>query len=235
MILKNTILSFLICLIAIYFCAEFLYDPKYVIYIKPFFIPLLLIFSFLDQKNLLPIKFYIFTLFFYLGEIMFLISDAIKMYLSLGLLFYFLSYLALINLVNPLTKTYNFKNALKGYTLFVVLLNCFFLGIILYLILESENDYLVIFIVILNAISAILLTISTVYYFSKNYNINSFYYFVGCFSILISDIFAALVKYYINDFNLNFMDRILHILGFFSIYIFVTKTQAKVIVLANET
>jgi hypothetical protein len=235
MFLKNIILSFLICLIAIYFCADFLYDPKYVLYIKPFFIPLLLAYSFIDLKKALPIKFYLFSLFFYLGEMMFLISDVIKIYLSLGLFFYFLSYLALINIVNPLTEKYNFKNTLKGYTLFVVIINCIFLGIVLYLILESEKDYLVICLIILNTISAILLTISTVYYLSKNYNLNSFYYFAGCFCILVSDIFAALIKYYINDFSLNLMDRFLHLLGFFSVYFYVIQVNRKGLFIENES
>ncbi len=60
MILKNTIFIFLICIIAIYFCAEFLFEAKYVIYIKPLFTSLLLIYVFLDKKKALSNNFYIF-------------------------------------------------------------------------------------------------------------------------------------------------------------------------------
>ena len=172
---------------------------------------------------------------FSLSKIMFLISDEVQIYSFLGLLFNILIYLALINLVNPLIKKYNFKNVLKGYTLLVMILNYVFLGIISFFILESENNQKIIFIVIINLISAILLIISTVYYFSKNYNLNSFFYFLGCFSILISDNFAALVKYYINDFSLNFMSRFLHLLGYFSVYLFITNVLLKKEMITNET
>ncbi len=121
--LKIILLGFSICFLAIYFCADFLYNPKYVIYIKPFIIPLFLCYGHFENKKPLTIKFYLFALLFYIGDIIFLISDTIMIYLCSGLFFYFLSYLALVNLINPLSGKYKLKNIFGGYTLFIIILN----------------------------------------------------------------------------------------------------------------
>ncbi len=223
--LKKIILGLLISLITVYFCADFLYDPKYVVFLKPLFIPLFLVYAVLQNEKRLPIKFYLFAMFFYLGEMTLLISDVINFYLISGLIFYLLEYFSLINLVAPLSRKYDFKNAFKGYSLFVILLNCLFLGMILYLILEPVKNNFIQFIIVLNAISAILLTISAVFYLGKKYSKKALYYFSGCFAIIISDVFAALVKYYIQDFSLNFLDRVLHLTGFLLIYLFVIQND----------
>uniref|UniRef100_UPI00374D0B1F hypothetical protein n=1 Tax=Flavobacterium sp. TaxID=239 RepID=UPI00374D0B1F len=65
---KNLFLGILSAVLIIYFSASFLYDPKYVFFVKPLIIPFFLLFIYLENKYQLSKKYLFFVLFFYLGE-----------------------------------------------------------------------------------------------------------------------------------------------------------------------
>lgn len=59
-------------------------------------------------------------------------------------------------------------------------------------------------------------------YLSKNTSKKSKLYFFGVMTIIISDTLLALVAYKVDSFELNQVQRVLHYLGFFLIYWFVS-------------
>ena len=217
---KNLFLGLFITTLTIYFGAAFFYDPKFVLYIKPLIIPFFFLFSIFHKKINFSLEYLIFVLFFYLGENCILFMEKIPDLFKMGLIFYLGSYMFLIWMSLPYLKKLNFRNVLKGYTVLVVLLNGCFLILIMYIVTKSLNNNLLNCIVLLNAVSAIILSICSVLYLSTQFNQKSVFYFFGAFSIILSDVFSALVTYYLQDFKLNFIERFLHFAGFVLIYLF---------------
>jgi len=222
--MKNTILVLLCFLIAVYFSSSYLYDSKWIVCIKPIIIPLFVCYAYIENKRIFSYKYILFVLFFYCSETLMVFSVTHEILVRYSLVFSFFTYLSLINIVFEVVKNSNFQKIIKGYNLFVVLLNAFFLVLVV-LILISTLDKYTNYVVVLNAFSAILLAITAIIYLSALNSKKSIIYFFGAFAIILSDIFAALVFYYLEDEILNLADRILHFVGFFMIYLFVLENK----------
>ncbi len=224
LLLKNTVFVLLCFLVALYFSASYLYDSKWVVCIKPLIIPLFLLFAFLRNKEIFTRKYIFFVLFFYSSETLMVFSTAHTALVKYALVFSFFTYLSLINIVFDVVKNSNFKKIIKGYNLFVVLLNIFFLVLVVLILISTLDEYTN-YIVILNAFSAILLAIAAIIFLSTLNSKKAILYFFGAFTIILSDILSALVFYYLEDTFLNFADRILHFLGFYLIYLFAVENK----------
>jgi hypothetical protein len=212
-------------LLLLYFGASFLYDPKYVIFIKPLIIPLFILYICFDSKLILNKGYYYFVAFFYLGETAMLFLEYSNFFMRTALLLYLFSYLSLVLIAFPFIKHTNFKKTLRGYTLFVVLLNSFFLVLIVFILIEAIPDEFVDFLVLLNALVALMLIITSVLYLCAKNNKKAVLFFFGSISIVFSDIFAALSVYYLDYFALNYIERILHFFGFLLIYLFIIENK----------
>lgn len=222
--LEKFFLGFLFLLVAAYFSAIFfLQGTNYVFYIKPLIIPVFFGYAILKNALVFPKRYFFFVFLFYLGETLMLLSDNSKTILHLALVLYIMFYFALINLSWPLINSTYLKKIFTGVTLFVILLNAFFLFLIVYIIIESTSDTITNFITILNAFSALLLMISAVVYLSIDASKKSMLYFLGGISLILSDVFSAINVYYLDILEINLLEVILHFVGFYLIYLFIIE------------
>lgn len=223
--LRKLILIFPIVFLLAYFGAGIFYDTEYVIYFKPLIIPSFMVYAILVNYKKLTLKFYLFTLFLYVGEMIILYGYQYIPFLQIGLLSYLFCYISLILMVSQYVKKMQIISIFSGFTLFVFVLNCIFLVAILYILITSIADFLTNFIIVLNAISAVVLGIVAVLYLSNDNKTKSFLYFFGACSLIINDVFAALESYYCESMVLNTIDRILHFVAFYLIYLFVIQEK----------
>ncbi|MDI1316951.1 hypothetical protein [Flavobacterium sp.] len=222
--LEKVVFTVLVLLIGTYFSALFfLPGNKVVFYLKPLFVPLFLVYAILKNGFVFPKPYFYFVLFFYLGQTFMLFSDNSGRVLQLALVFYVMFYFALINLSLPLIRGKHFKTVFTKLTTFVILLNAFFLFLIVYIMFETATDIIVNYIAIFNATAALALMICAVVYLSSETDKKSFLYFCGAITLILSDVFSAINVYYINVFTLNILEIILHFGGFYLIYLFVIE------------
>lgn len=189
-------------------------------YTKLLIIPIFILYAFSENRQKLSINYLCFVAFFYLGETFLLYHEGRPIFYVLALTLYFLSYLTLAILAFPYLKSLKLLNYVKTNTIFIFVLICCFLGIVISIIFKNISTIYLNLIILLNAIAALLLIITTLIYLRIEFTKKSIYYFFGSFSIFFSDTISALVVYFMDDIILNFMERILHFLGFFLIYLF---------------
>lgn len=222
--LEKFVAIFLLLLLAAYFYSIFyLTGTNYTFYIKPLFVPVFLGYAFLKHGYNFPKSYLIFVFLFYLGQTFMLFCDSSKTVLQLALVFHILFYFALINLSWPLIRETHFKKIFTLLTSIVILLNAFFLCMIVYLIFKATTDSVTNIITVLNAILALLLLMTAVAYLSIDANKKSMLYFFGTISLIFSDVFSALNVYYFNIFQLNLLDLLLHFVGFYLIFLFIIE------------
>ena len=225
---KKTLLILPIILVLIYFCADIFYHSSTIIYIKPLIIPSFIIYALVNDFDKLTKNYFLYVIFFYLNEFLLLFTgDSIQMY-RFALVASFLCYLSLINLGFKSFKNRNLFTMPKGFTLFILLLNCLFLAAIVYILISSIEDNYINVILVFNAVIALVLGVTAVSYLGKFLNKKSYYYFFGAFALIFNDIFAAIVTYFIDNVLLNTIDRILHFLSFILIYLFILNDTKKV-------
>ena len=123
----------------------------------------------------------------------------------------------------PLISGAHLKKVMNGLTAVVILLNAFFLFLIVYIMFETTTDTITNFIAILNAIAALILMICAVVYLSVDGSKKSLLYFLGAITLILSDVFSAINVYYIYVFTLNIIDLMLHFVGFYFIYLFIIE------------
>ncbi len=224
---KKIYLGIAIFTLILYFCASFLYDAEYVLYIKPFIIPCFLNYVLLSSNFKVSKRFLAFVLFFYLGDCCILYMNISNILYSLGLFFYFLSYLSMVFLVLPFIRTKSIIYEIKPYSIFTFFLIVLILAFVILIIFDQEINLILNFVIILNAFSALLLAIFAFIYLQQNFCKKSIFYFFGGFTIFFSDILSALQVYYLESFGINFVERILHFLGFYLIYLFYIENSSK--------
>lgn len=222
--LEKIILVLLLLLVAAYFCSIFfLPGTKVVFYLKPLFIPIFLLYAILKNGFVFPKSYFLFVLFFYIGQTLMLFCDNSGIFLQFALIFYALFYSALINLALPEIRGRYLKKIFTGLTAFVISLNAFFLFLIVYIMFETTTDTITNFIAIANAIAALILMICAVIYMSIDASKKSFLYFIGAMTLILSDVFSAINAYYLYVFTLNILELILHFFGFYLIYLFILE------------
>lgn len=232
---RRSLIFIPITLLIVYFCAGVFYNPAYVIYIKPFIIPTFIIYAVLSNFEKLTLNYYLYVFFFYLNEILLLLwEDAIPLYRT-ALVASFFCYLAIINLGYNSIKTKKLYTIPKGFSLFILVINCVFLLAILYVLMSIIDDNFLNIILIFNAIVAVFLGVTAVLYLGKFGNKKAYYYFFGAFALIFNDIFAAIGTYFIEDVVLNTFDRILHFTSFYLIYLFIINDKKKVENLSTDS
>lgn len=225
---KKLLLIFPITFLVAYFCAGILYDAKYVIYVKPFIVPSFIIYALVNNYNKLTLNYFLYVLFFYINEVLLLFWIESIILFRIALIASFFCYLSLINLGYVSLKNKNLYIIPKGFTLFILILNCVFLASILYILISAIGDIYLNIILIFNAIVAVILGVTAVLYLGKFTDRKSYYYFFGSFALIFNDIFAAVVTYFIDNPLLNTLDRLLHFASFVLIYLFIIKDKKKV-------
>lgn len=222
--LEKIVLAFLLMLIAAYFCVIFFIpETNYAFYLKPFFIPVFCGYAILKNGFVFPKTYLLFVVLFYLGQLFMLFSDHSLLVLQLALVFYFMFYLTLISMSWSLIKNNQFIKIFTVDTIILILIIAFLLFVTVFIIFKSSTDAIINFISIFNAISALLLLITAVVYLSIATSKKSILYFFGSIFLIISDVFAALNIYYFGIFELNIIEIILHLVGFYLIYLFIIK------------
>ncbi len=215
---KKLLLIFPILFLLVYFGAGIFYDAKLTIFIKPLIVPSFMVYAMVNHCEKISLNFYLFALFFYIGETFILVDYKNVTIMRFALLSYLFCYISLIVLANDFVLKIKLFKLLNGLTLIIFIINVFFLGCILYLILISVQDFLTNIIIILNAISALFLGIVAVLILGESNKIKSYLYFFGSFALIFNDVFSALETYYLESVILNTIDRILHFLAFGLIY-----------------
>jgi hypothetical protein len=226
--LKELLIAVPIILLIAYYCAGFLYDSSYVVYIKPFIIPTFLLYVYNFNKGKINLNYLLFVILFYLNETLLLYWENSVVLYKTALLASFSCYLALISLGYSSIKSKTLFTLPKGFSLFILLLNCFFLLAVLYNITTSINDSILNIIIILNAIIAVFLGATAVKYLGKFGDTKAYFYFFGAFALIFNDIFAAIGTYFVNNMILNTLDRVLHFSAFFCIYFFLCNQKKMV-------
>jgi hypothetical protein len=205
---KTSLLFIPIILIVIYFCAGIFFDPALVIYIKPFIIPTFIIYVVNNNYKKLTLNYLLYVIFFYINEFLILFWEDSVQLSRIALVASFFCYLALVILGYNSMKAKKIYTVPKGFSLFILAINCVFLIAILYIIMSVISDSYLNIILIFNAIVAVFLGITAVLYFGKFGDKKAYYYF--------------------QDVVLNTFDRVLHLTSFYLIYLFLVNDRKKV-------
>jgi hypothetical protein len=225
---KDKVALFLpILFLILYFSADIVYDPNYIVYIKPFIIPSILLYPILYIWEKLTKNYFLFVSFFYINELFLLLwQDYIILY-KIALISSFFCYLSLIMLGYLVLKNKKVYKIPKGFSLLIIFLNgILILSVVLFLILSTGDLYLNI-IIGFNALIAIVLGVTAVLYISNFSDKKAYYYFFGSFALIISDVSGAIGVYFLDTVLLNSLDRILHFLAFYLVYLFIISETKK--------
>jgi hypothetical protein len=224
---KRFLLLLPIAVLVVYFCAGIFFDPSYVVYIKPFIIPTFMVYAVSLGKKKLSLNYILFVIFFYINETLILFwNDSIPLFRT-ALLASFFSYLTLISLGYYSIKSKTLFSVPKGFSLFILILNCIFLVAVLYILTTAVTDYILNIIIILNAIIAVFLGATAVTYLGRFGDSKAYFYFFGAFALIFNDIFAAIGVYFVENIVLNTIDRVLHFIAFYFIYLFILQATKK--------
>jgi len=227
---KAFLMILLLTLLITYYCAGLFYDPRYIVFIKPFTIPTFLLYIVTTNKESLTLNYLAFATLFYINEILLLFwEDSVPLYKA-SLIASFFCYLALIGMGYSSIKSKSLFTVPKGFSLFILVLNCIFLLAVLYILTSSINDIILNVIIVSNAIIAVFLGATAVIYLGKFADKKAYYYFFGAFALIFNDIFAAIGTYIIDNIVLNTLDRILHFTAFYIIYLFVSKPKKRSVI-----
>jgi hypothetical protein len=227
MIKKEILLIFPIVFLILYYVLGWFFNVEYTYIFKPYIIPTFLIYVYAKFNFKLGLNFYLFALLYYVGETLLLYSIKFPFLIRFTLIVFLFSYISAIKLVLIHIKHLNLKIILQRYTLFIIVINSFFLVLILFLLESMINDIFINYIIVLNAITALIFGFSAVLYLNESTHKKAFFYFFGAFSIILSDIFGALNNYFYESFVLNLSESLLHFLGFLFIFLFVTTNEFK--------
>jgi hypothetical protein len=218
---NKALLSLPIIVFIIYFSAGLLYDPIYIRYSKPLIIPTFLVYAIMNNRKALTLNYYFFVAFFYMNEVLLLFfEDSIPLFRT-ALITSFFCYLTLISLGYKAIKNKNLYTVPKGFTLFIFIINCVFLVFIIYLLISSISDLCLNIIIIFNALITVLLGVTAVLFLGSFTDKKTYFYFFGSFALIFNDIFAAIGTFFISNIVLNTLDRLLHFVAFYLIYLFV--------------
>lgn len=224
---KRFLLVLPITLLMVYFGAGIFFDSSYVVYIKPLIIPTFMVYVVNTSRKKLSFNYLLFVALFYASETLILFwEDSVTLYMT-ALVCSFFSYLALINLGYNAIKSKALFAVPKGFSLFILLLNCIFLAAVLYILTIAITNYILNIIIVLNATIAVFLGATAVTYLGKFGDNKACLYFFGSFALIFNDIFAAIGIYFVENIVLNAIDRVLHFIAFYFIYRFILQLTKK--------
>ena len=227
-IYKTNLLLFLHgTFLVVYFCAGILFEPALVVYIKPLIIPSFMIYAIISNNQKLSKYYFLFIFFFYLNETLLLQWEHSLQLYRAALIASFCGYFTLAFLGYRSIKNTDIQIVPSGYTLIILGINCFFLLTIIYLLASVITDEYINVIIIFNAISTIVLGATAVLYLGKFGDKKAYYYFFSAFSLIFSDVFAAIGIYYVDNIFLNTLDRVLHFACFYLVFLFVITVRKK--------
>ena len=213
--------------LVVYFCAGILFEPALVVYIKPLIIPSFMIYAIISNNQKLSKYYFLFIFFFYLNETLLLQWEHSLQLYRAALIASFCGYFTLAFLGYRSIKNADIQIVPSGYTLIILGINCFFLLTIIYLLASVITDEYINVIIIFNAISTIVLGATAVLYLGKFGDKKAYYYFFSAFSLIFSDVFAAIGIYYVDNIFLNTLDRVLHFACFYLVFLFVITVRKK--------
>ena len=224
-IIKRILLSITVTLLTVYYCAGILFDPSLVIFIKPFIIPSFIAYVIMNNGNKLTLNYFLFVSFFYTYQLLILFwEDSVHLFRA-AMVASFFCYLFLIRLGYRSIKSSKLYTLPTGFTLFILLLNCMFLLLILYILISAIGDQYLNIILVFNAFITVFLGVTAVLYLSKFGDKKAYYFFFGAFALIFNDVFAAIGTYFVNNIVLNSLDRLLHFGSFYLIYLFVVSKK----------
>ncbi|MBG6061960.1 hypothetical protein IWX83_001754 [Flavobacterium sp. CG_9.1] len=223
--IKRVLLSLTIILVVVYYCAGILFDPSLVIFIKPFIIPIFIGYAVLTNGKQLTLNYFLFVSFFYAYQLLILFWEDSAHLFRAAMVASFFCYLSLIRLGYRSIKRSKLYTLPSGFTLFILLLNCMFLLLILYILISAIGDQYLNIILVFNAIITVFLGVTAVLYLSKFGDRKAYYFFFGAFALIFNDVFAAIGTYFVHNIVLNSLDRLLHFGSFYLIYLFVVSKK----------
>jgi hypothetical protein len=224
---KRFLLELPITLLIVYFGAGIFFDSSYVVYIKPLIIPTFMVYVVNTSRKKLSLNYLLFVVLFYASETLILFwEDSVTLFMT-ALVCSFFSYLALINLGYNAIKSKALFSVPKGFSLFILVLNCIFLAAVLYILTTAITNYILNIIIVLNATIAVFLGAIAVTYLGKFGNSKACFYFFGAFALIFNDIFVAIGIYFVENSVLNAIDRVLHFIAFYFIYRFILQLTKK--------
>jgi hypothetical protein len=71
------------------------------------------------------------------------------------------------------------------------------------------------------------LGVTAVLYLNNFTNKKTYFYFFGSFALILSDVSGAIGSYFMHNVYLNSLDRSLHFLAFYLIYLFIIKDSTE--------
>lgn len=224
-IIKRVLLTITVVLLIVYYCVGILFDPSIVIFIKPFIIPSFIAYVITTDPKKLTLNYILFVSFFYIYQFLILFWEDSPQLFRAAMVASFFSYLSLISLGYRSIKSRKLFTLPSGFSLFILLLNCLFLLLILYILISTIGDQYLNIILVFNGIITLFLGATAVLYLSKFGDKKAYYYFFGSFALIFNDVFAAIGTYFLNNIVLNSLDRILHFGSFYLIYLFIAHKK----------
>ncbi|WP_338648566.1 hypothetical protein V5J73_07110 [Flavobacterium sp. KS-LB2] len=224
-LIKRVLLTITVVLLIVYYCVGILFDPSIVIFIKPFIIPSFIAYVVTTDPKKLTLNYILFVSFFYIYQFLILFWEDSPQLFRAAMVASFFSYLSLISLGYRSIKSRKLFTLPSGFSLFILLLNCLFLLLILYILISTIGDQYLNIILVFNGIITLFLGATAVLYLSKFGDKKAYYYFFGSFALIFNDVFAAIGTYFLNNIVLNSLDRILHFGSFYLIYLFIAHKK----------
>jgi len=188
---------------------------------KPLFIPVFLIFFFINNK-VVNISFILFFLCSFLGDSVSMFF-ANEIFLKVSSVMYFLGYLCLLSFMIPKFKFEEFNKITAVYLAVVLFINLFFLYVVYGILKSVIPDSLELFLFGIKSISLIVLLIIAfgVYINSESRQTILFLIMTLCF--MFSDLLNFINHYYVYHWSFSMLDRIFHVLGLFYLFSFIIE------------
>ncbi len=188
-------------------------------FIRPLYIPVFLIFFFINNKTI-KAPLILCLLYFFLGDVssMF-INDYI--FVKTSSIMYFLSYMCLISFIAPKFKLEGFNKFIASYLVAVVLINIYFLVTICGILKTIMPDSLEVFLFGIKSISLIvLLFISFGVYLNSEKRV-SILFLLMALSFIFSDFLNYVSQYYVYHWSFSMLDKVFHIIGLYCLFTYI--------------
>jgi len=219
--LNKVFAAALILLIVLNIIGAISEDTLFLQSIKPLFIPVFLIFFFINNK-VNNISFVLFFLYSFLGDSasMFFSNE---IFLKASSVMYFLSYICLLSFIIPKFKFEDFNKIIAIYLSIVLLINMFFLYVVYGILKNIIPDSLELFLFCLKSISLIVLVIIAFGVYINFESRQTILFLIMAMCFMFSDLLNYISQYYVYHWSFSMLDRTLHVLGLFYLFNFIIE------------
>lgn len=229
---KSLILSFnkvffgvLLLLVAITVFGTYNADVLFFKTTKALFIPVLLIFFFINNK-VLSLSFIAFFVFSFLGDASLVFFESV-FFIKLSSVFYFLSYACLIGVAIKRFKFFDIDKVVGVYLIVIFLINAYFLYTLFGVLKAIVPDSLEVFLFGVKNISLVLLTFLAFGKYLASDTKTSILFLMVALCLAFSTILNYINVYYVYNWSFVMIERVLYAVGIYLLFNYVIELNKE--------